>query len=54
MRAVELLQLIIFLAVALLVFLGVVLGFLRQGARRARRTPEARPGGTDLLAPPEV
>ncbi len=50
----ELLQLIIFLAVALLAFLGVVVGFLRQGARRSRRTPEARSGGTDLLAPPEV
>jgi fused signal recognition particle receptor len=54
MRAVDLLQLIIFLAVALLAFLGVLAGFLRQSARRGRRTLDERRGGTDLLAPPEA
>ena len=48
----ETLELIIFLAVALLAFFGVVVGFVRQGARRGRRTPDARRGGTDLLEPP--
>ena len=47
----DLLQLIVFLAVALLAFLGVVAGFLVQGARRGRRGLDARRGGTDLLAP---
>jgi fused signal recognition particle receptor len=51
---VDLLQLIIFLAVALLAFLGVMAGFLRQGARRTRRGVDARRGGTDVLAPPEA
>ena len=50
----ETLELIIFLAVALLAFLGVVVGFLRQGAKRGRRSLDARRGGTDLLAPPEA
>ena len=51
----DLLQLIIFLAVALLAFLGVLAGFLRQSARRGRgRTLDERRGGTDLLAPPEA
>ena len=50
----EMLELIIFLAVALLAFLGVVVGFLRQGARRGRRTLDPRRGGTDVLAPPET
>ena len=49
----EMLELIIFLAVALLAFLGVMVGFLRQGARRGRRSLDARRGGTDVLAPPE-
>ena len=49
----EQLELILFLAVALLAFLGVVAGFLVQGARRGRRGLRARRGGTDLLAPPE-
>ena len=50
----DMLQLIIFLAVALLAFLGVVAGFLTQGARRGRRSLDARRGGTDLLEPPEA
>jgi fused signal recognition particle receptor len=54
MRAVDLLQLIIFLAVALLAFLGVLAGFLRQSARRGRRSLDERRGGTDLLAPPDA
>ncbi len=50
----EMLELIIFLAVALLAFLGVMVGLLRQGARRGRRGLDARRGGTDVLAPPEA
>src|SRR5215213_7345709 len=52
MTAVDLLQLIIFLAVALLAFLGVMAGFLARGARRGRRTLDASRGGDDLLSPP--
>ena len=48
----DLLQLIIFLAVALLAFLGVMAGFLARGARRGRRTLDASRGGDDLLSPP--
>jgi fused signal recognition particle receptor len=54
MAAVELLQLIIFLAVALIAVVGVVVGFVRQGARRSRRTLDAGRGGTDVLAPPDA
>src|SRR4051812_24653015 len=54
MGGVDLLQLIIFLAVALLAFLGVVAGFLRSGTRRGRRGLDARRDGTDLLAGPRT
>jgi hypothetical protein len=52
MAAVDMVQLIIFLAVALLAFLGVVAGLVAQGARRGRRSLDARRGGTELLEPP--
>jgi fused signal recognition particle receptor len=54
MTAVDMLQLIIFLAVGLLAFLGVVAGLVVQGARRGRRSLDARRGGTDLLEPPRT